>query len=400
MAPPAPPSPDPATAQDRSATAQVRSAIVGAGMIAEVHRRSVRTAGGRLTGVLASTPERSAQVAADWLAPGQPVAAYGDFDDLLADADVDVVHICTPNRTHAAYAERALAAGKHVVCEKPLATGAVDAERLVAAAERAGTVAAVPFVYRYHPLVRELRSRALAGEFGNWQLLHGSYLQDWMLDPDASGWRVDPRAGGDSRAFADIGSHWCDLVEWVTGERFTELTAHRTVTVPERPSGTDAKSFSASGSSVEGERSTVTTEDAAALLLRTESGALASTVVSQVSAGRKNRLWFELDGSAGSAVFDQENPDTLWLGGEDSSRILHRGAGGTSPEQQRLNVVPPGHPQGYVDCFAAFVADVYAAVTTGETPEGLPLFADGLRSARLVDAFLTSSANGTWTKVN
>lgn len=207
-----------------------------------------------------------------------------------------------------------------------LATGAADAERLVAAAERAGTVAAVPFVYRYHPLVRELRSRALAGEFGNWQLLHGSYLQDWMLDPDASGWRVDPRAGGDSRAFADIGSHWCDLVEWVTGERFTELTAHRTVTVPERPSGTDAKSFSASGSSVEGERSTVTTEDAAALLLRTESGALASTVVSQVSAGRKNRLWFELDGSAGSAVFDQETPDTLWLGGEDSSRILHRGA--------------------------------------------------------------------------
>ncbi|WP_425838054.1 Gfo/Idh/MocA family protein [Streptomyces fractus] len=395
MAPPAPPTPDPKAVQLRSGT--VRSAIVGAGMIAEVHRRSVRTAGGRLTGVLASTPERSVEVAAEWSAPGQPVAAYGDFDDLLADADVDVVHICTPNRTHAAYAERALAAGKHVVCEKPLATSVADAERLARAADRAGTVAAVPFVYRYHPLVRELRARARTGEFGNWHLLHGSYLQDWMLDPDASGWRVDPGAGGDSRAFADIGSHWCDLVEWVTGERFTELTAHRTVTVPERPVA-GAKSFSGATSS--GERSTVATEDAAALLLRTESGALASTVVSQVSAGRKNRLWFELDGSAGSAVFDQENPDTLWLGGEDSSRILHRGAGHTSPEQQRLNVVPPGHPQGYVDCFAAFVADVYAAVTTGETPEGLPIFADGLRSARLVDAFLTSSANGAWTKVN
>ncbi|MEB8342461.1 Gfo/Idh/MocA family protein [Streptomyces endophyticus] len=390
MAPPAPPSPDPAAVQ-------VRSAIVGAGMIAEVHRRSIRTAGGRLTGVLASTPERSVQVAADWSAPGRPVAAYGDFDDLLADADVDVVHICTPNRTHAAYAERALAAGKHVVCEKPLATSVADAERLERAADRAGTVAAVPFVYRYHPLVRELRDRARAGEFGNWQLLHGSYLQDWMLDPDASGWRVDPGAGGDSRAFADIGSHWCDLVEWVTGERFTELTAHRTVTVPDRPQA-GGKSFT--GSATSAKRTTVTTEDAAALLLRTESGALASTVVSQVSAGRKNRLWFELDGSAGSAVFDQENPDTLWLGGEDSSRILHRGAGHTTPEQRRLNVVPPGHPQGYVDCFAAFVADVYAAVTTGETPEGLPLFADGLRSARLVDAFLTSSANGAWTKVN
>ncbi|MHB9755608.1 Gfo/Idh/MocA family protein [Streptomyces sp. BYX5S] len=393
MAPPAPPSPDRADSRARP----VRSAIVGAGMIAEVHRRSVRTAGGRLAGVLASTPERSARVAADWSAPGEPVAAYADLDGLLADPDVDVVHICTPNRTHAAYAERALAAGRHVVCEKPLATTVADAERLVRAAERAGTVAAVPFVYRYHPLVRELRSRARVGEFGNWQLLHGSYLQDWMLDPDASGWRVDPAAGGDSRAFADIGSHWCDLVEWVTGERFTELTAHRTVTVPDRP-GAGTKSFAKAAGS--GERSAVTTEDAAALLLRTDGGALASTVVSQVSAGRKNRLWFELDGSAGSAVFDQENPDTLWLGGPDSATVLHRGAGRTSPEQGRLNVVPPGHPQGYVDCFAAFVADVYTAVTTGAAPEGLPLFADGLRSARLVDAFLTSSANGAWTKVN
>jgi predicted dehydrogenase len=371
-------------------------------MIAEVHRRSIRTAGGRTAGVLASTPERSAETAAAWSTPGEPVTGYRDLDELLTDPDIDAVHICTPNSTHTEYAERALAAGRHVVCEKPLAVSAAEAEHLTAAAERSGTVAAVPFVYRYHPLVRELRARRIAGEFGSWHLLHGSYLQDWMLDPDASGWRVDPAAGGASRAFADIGSHWCDLVEFVSGERFTELTARTTVVVPDRPTA-GTKSFTASGGpnpAGTAERTPVTTEDAAALLLRTERGVLASTVVSQVSAGRKNRLWFELDGSAGSAVFDQENPETVWLGGADESRSLHRGAGRTAPDQRRLGVVPPGHPQGYTDCFAAFIADVYAAITTGTRPEGLPLFADGLRSARLVDAFLSASTTGTWTKVN
>ncbi|WP_314225286.1 Gfo/Idh/MocA family protein [Streptomyces zaehneri] len=393
--------PRPSLAPDlpaRSAS-PIRAAVIGAGMIAEVHRRSIRTAGGQVAGVLASSAQRSAEAGAAWSAPGEPVRGYQDADQLLADPDIDVVHICTPNHTHVAYAEQALDAGKHVVCEKPLAVSVEEAERLSAAADRAGTIAAVPFVYRYHPLIRELRARRVAGEFGTWHLLHGSYLQDWMLDPDASGWRVDPRDGGASRAFADIGSHWCDLVEFVSGERFTELTARGSVVVPDRPV-TGAKSFTAPDTGSAAGRAPVVTEDAAAVLFRSENGVLAATVISQVSAGRKNRLWFELDGSAGSAVFDQESPETVWLGGRSESRLLHRGAGDTSPEQQRLTVVPPGHPQGYVDCFAAFTADVYTAITTGAVPEGLPLFADGLRSAHLVDAFLTASDTGTWTKVN
>ncbi|MGW8376732.1 Gfo/Idh/MocA family oxidoreductase [Streptomyces sp. ODS28] len=378
--------------------ARPRAAIVGTGMIGEVHRRAVRAAGGELAGVLGSTPARSRAVGRAW-----GTHAYADLDELLADGAVDVVHLCTPNHTHAGFAGRALAAGRHVVCEKPLGVSGAEAEALTRAARDSGLVATVPFVYRYHPLVRELRRRRQAGEFGDWNLLHGSYLQDWMLSPEASGWRVDPQRGGPSRAFADIGSHWCDLVEWVSGERFTELTAASSVVTPERPAG-------------DGPKTPVRTEDCAALLLRTARGVLGSLTVSQVSAGRKNRLWFELDGAAGSAVFDQERPETVWLGGgtaADGDRVLHRGEAAPGTEHARLSALPPGHPQGYADCFAAFVADTYAAIAgvagaagtpgatglAGELPEGLPTFADGLRAARLADAFLSSSRTGNWTKV-
>ncbi|MFC7328868.1 Gfo/Idh/MocA family protein [Marinactinospora rubrisoli] len=355
--------------------------MVGTGMIGTVHRRSALAAGAVVTGVLASTPERSREQAARWHTRG-----YGSLDELLADETVDVVHICTPNATHARFAERALAAGKHVVCEKPLATTVADAERLTALARDSGLVATVPFVYRYHPLVREIRARRIAGEFGDWHLIHGSYLQDWMLSADTTNWRVDPDAGGASRAFADIGSHWCDLVEWASGERFTRLVADMSTAVPERPAAPGAAPAA------------VRTEDAAGLILRTASGVLASTVVSQVSAGRKNRLWFELDGTRSSAVFDQENPETVWLGGLTEARVLSRDPGTGSPEQRRLSVLPPGHPQGYAQCFDAFVADTYAAID-GAAPEGLPTFEDGLRATRVVAAAVRSASTATWTEI-
>ncbi|WP_406690431.1 Gfo/Idh/MocA family oxidoreductase [Saccharopolyspora sp. ID03-671] len=367
------------------------AAIVGAGMIGAVHRRSALLAGAEVVGVLASSPQRSLEKAGEWR-----VGAYASFDEVLADDRVDVVHICTPNATHAPFAEAALAAGKHVICEKPLGMTLDEAERMAAAAESSGLVAAVPFVYRYHPLVRELRARRQAGEFGDWHLLHGSYLQDWMLDPDASGWRVDPEKGGASRAFADIGSHWCDLVQWVSGETFTDVLAEFSIAVPTRPAAGGASFTGPTGNA--GERVEVRTEDTAALLLRTATGVLGSATISQVAAGRKNRLWFELDGSRGSAVFDQENPERVWLGGAEGNRELVRDIGTGSAEQQRLSTLPAGHAQGYADCFDAFVADTYAAID-GENPEGLPTFSDGLRSARLIDAVVRAAGNRDWTKV-
>ena len=360
-------------------------------MIGEVHRRSATLSGAEIVGVLASTPHRSLEKAGEWNA-----CAFATFEEVLADDRVDVVHICTPNATHAPFAEAALAAGKHVICEKPLGISLDEAERMSAAAASSGLVATVPFVYRYHPLVREIRARRQAGEFGDWHLLHGSYLQDWMLDPNASGWRVDPERGGVSRAFADIGSHWCDLVQWVSGETFTDVFAEFSIAVPTRPAAGGA-SFSGPGSEG-GERVEVRTEDTAALLLRTGTGVLATATISQVAAGRKNRLWFELDGSGGSAVFDQENPEQVWLGGSGENRVLVRDIGTGSAEQRRLSRLPAGHAQGYADCFDAFVADTYAAIDGGD-PEGLPTFTDGLRSARLVDAVVRASGNSSWTKV-
>jgi predicted dehydrogenase len=358
-------------------------------MIAGVHRRAIADAGSNLAGVLGSSAERSALAGAEW-----DVRGYADLAELLDDG-VDVVHVCTPNATHAEYALAVIEAGVNVVVEKPLAVSTADARRLADAAEAAGVVATVPFVYRFHPLVRELRARRIAGDFGDLTLMYGSYLQDWLVSPDSSSWRVDAGLGGASRAFADIGSHWCDLVEFVSGERFTSVSAVTSIAYETRPAASGASFGEAS---TDGERVAVTTEDTAAATFRTANGVVANTVISQVAAGRKNRLWFELDGSKGSAVFDQENPESVWLGGESGSTVLNRGEGAVSPDQARLNRAPAGHPMGYLDAFAAFVADTYAAIG-GATPEGLPTFADGLRSATIIDAVLSSAATSTWTEI-
>ena len=366
-------------------------AIVGTGMIAGLHRRGALLAGGHVTAVIGSTPARSRQVATQWGLHGAP----DRYDDVLS-SDADVVHICTPNATHADYTLKALQAGKHVVCEKPLAVSAQQASELRDAAAAAGRIATVPFVYRYHPVVRELRARRIAGDFGPWHLLHGSYLQDWLLSPTASNWRVDPAQGGASRAFADIGSHWCDLVEFVSGERFTQLTAARSIAHQSRPTaGTHA--FTPSRS-IESPDASVTTEDSAILLLGTESGTLANVTISQVAAGRKNRLWFELDGTRASAVFDQEHPESAWIGHPDRAETIVRDPAHLHPDAARFATLPAGHSQGYADCFEHFIADTYAAIS-GAHPEGLPTFEDGYRSALLVDAMLRSSASAQWEPV-
>jgi predicted dehydrogenase len=367
-------------------------AIFGGGMIANVHRRSALLAGAQLVAVLDRSPSDSARLAELWGVD----QVYTDADQVLA-SGIDVLHVCTPNATHAGYAKKALAAGVHVICEKPLAVTSREADQLTELASARGLVAAVPFVYRFHPLVREIRARRMAGSFGPWWLIHGSYLQDWLASPSASNWRVDPAEAGASRAFADIGSHWCDLVEWVAGERIVELVADTATAIPRRPA-TSGPTFSNSLTSASAPLAEVKTEDIVNMAFRTASGVPGSLTVSQVSPGRKNRLWFELDGATGSAVFDQENPETIWLGQEAESRLLTRDPGHGSPEARRLSALPSGHVQGWAACFESFVADVYATVR-GEQVEGLPTFADGARAARIVDAVLKSAQERAWVKV-
>src|SRR5215207_5510851 len=220
----------------------LRIAVAGTGFIGRVHARSARLAGAELAGVAASSPESAERAAAELGA----ARAFASADELVTADGIDVVHLCTPNHLHEPLALAALAAGKHVVCEKPVALDGDGARRIAAAAADAGRVVAVPFVYRFHPLVREARARVAAGELGPVRVLHGTYLQDWLLGADDTNWRVEPGLGGASRAFADIGSHWCDLVEFTSGARITRLLAHTATTVSSRATG-DRPTFAAAG---------------------------------------------------------------------------------------------------------------------------------------------------------
>ena len=362
-------------------TATLRAGIIGTGFMGAVHSHAVRAAGSTVSAVAGSN-QASAEAARAGLGAQ---AAAATPEALIARDDVDVVHICTPNATHADLARKAIAAGKAVICEKPLATSVDDAAELTDLARQAGVTAAVPFVYRFYPAVREARDRIRAGEAGRLWLLHGSYLQDWLAGAEASNWRVDSKLGGASRAFGDIGVHWCDLMEFTTGHKITRIMASTSRAYEQRETG--------------GTLSSVATEDGATILFETDNGAAGSLVVSQVSPGRKNRLWFSFDGTEASFSFNQERPGTLHIGRTDASTDVPVGPQTLStPGGRRYAMLPPGHPQGYQDSFNAFVADTYAAVR-GQEPEGLPTFRDGLRAALLTDAVVASAAQQSWVTV-
>ncbi|HWR86324.1 MAG TPA: Gfo/Idh/MocA family oxidoreductase [Rhodoglobus sp.] len=359
----------------RNAAAPIRAAFVGGGFMASVHSRAARSARGELSVLASSSAESAARTAASlgFASASDPAGAIA--------AEVDVVHVLTPNATHLDYALAAIDAGHHVICEKPLATSGADAQRLADAVAAAGLVGAVPFVYRYHPMVREARARVGRGDLGRLLSIQASYLQDWLLSETDDNWRVDDGLGGPSRAFADIGSHLCDLVEFVTGDRIQRIAATKRTFFTDRA-----------------EHRGVRTEDAVALVVETAGGAIGTVLVSQAAPGRKNRLAIEVAGSAESIGFDQEQPETLWLGRRVGSQLLQRETELLSPDAARLSIVPGGHPLGYQDAFNAFVADAYAAIR-GERPEGLPTFEDGVRAAVLTDAVLASAADGAWVDV-
>ena len=345
--------------------------------MATVHSRAARAAGAELTGGASSSAAR-ARDSADRLGLD---AAFDSVQALIADPDIDVVHVCTPNATHADIARAALLTGKHVICEKPLATTSADALSLVDLAAERGLVAAVPFVYRFHPMAREARARAARGDTGRLLSVHGAYLQDWLATPHDDDWRVDASLGGPSRAFADIGSHLVDLVEFVSGDRIVRLNASTRTVYEQRATNAD-----------------IATEDLAAVVVELASGAVGTLLVSQVAPGHKNALTIELSGTDASLRFEQERPEQLWVGRADSVTIVDRDAARLANDAARLSLVPAGHPMGYQDAFNAFVADAYAAIG-GASPDGLPRFDDGLRAVRVTEAVLASAASGAWEDV-
>jgi predicted dehydrogenase len=368
--------------------------LVGPGFVGAHHIDAVRRLGFVDVVAIAASTESSARRKADAL--GVP-RAYASYDALAADPDVQVVHNTTPNYLHVPVIMAALSHKKHVISDKPLATSADDARRLLDAANAAGVVHAVTFNYRGNPLVQQAREMIAGGELGPLHFIHGAYLQDWLLEATDFSWRLEPEKGGESSAVADIGSHWCDLAQFISGHRITTLSARLLTAMPERVRAEGRRAFAPADGG--GESRAVTTEDAAAVHFETREGALGSVTVSQISPGRKNKLWIELDGAEEALAFDQENPEELWRGRREAATIIRRDPESLSAPAARFATLPPGHPQGYADCFDAFVADVYDAIATGTAPDGLPTFEDGLRATQITDAVLASADSGRWVDV-
>lgn len=354
-------------------TTRLRAVIIGGGFMGEVHARSIRIADGEIAGIASSSLERARDAAATI-----GVDRAANAEELIGDPRIDVIHVCTPNASHVPLARAAIAAGKHVVCEKPIGVSRDEATQLAADVEASDRLLTVPFAYRFHAMTREAQRRIAAHSFGHLTGVTGVYHQDWLLEPGDDNWRVDAKAGGASRAFADIGSHLADLTEFLAGERIVRLTA-RTQTVHAERSGRE-----------------VTTEDLAVLLVEFESGALGTLSISQVAAGRKNSLSVEIGGAHETVRFEQENPETLWIGHRGGSVLLQRDPKLIGGDVARLSNVPAGHPLGYLDAFAAFVGDSYAAMSSGVLPDGLPTVRDGLRAVELTERVLASAASQSW----
>jgi predicted dehydrogenase len=363
----------------------IRAAIVGTGFMGRVHAESLARIGVPVLGFVGSSPERAA---ADGLNP-----VYDDFAAMLADDDVDVVHICSPNHLHHEQAMAALLAGKHVVCEKPLAMTSAQARELRDTAHRRGLVHAVCFINRFYPLCAEAAARVKAGAVGTVRLVSGTYLQDWLTADTDWNWRLDPELGGSLRVVGDIGSHWLDLMSFVTGSRVEAVLADLATAIPHRrrPVGDVAETFARTAAE-ETDLVAVTTEDTAGVLLRFEGGARGVLTLSQISPGRKNHLAFELSGSAASLHWGAENPDQLWIGRRDEpNQVKFRDTGD----------YPAGHGQGYADTFKAMHRAVYAAVAAGEpeAAQDYPTFDDGLEQAYVADAIAESARLGRWVSV-
>ena len=368
---------------------EIKAAVVGTGFIGVVHVEALRRLGVEVTGIVGSSPERAAEKART---AGLP-APYPSFEAMLADPAVEVVHLTTPNHLHYPQVQAVLAAGKHVVCEKPLAMNSDETAELLRLAEDSGLVHAVNFNIRFYAQNQEARRRVEAGELGEPRLISGGYLQDWLLLDTDWNWRLDPAAGGSLRAVGDIGSHWIDLVTFITGRHVEAVMADLTtfINVRKQPTGpVETFSGASAGETVD---TVMETEDAAGILLRLTGGARAVVTISQVSAGRKNRLSWEIDGSEAALAWHSEAPEELWIGHrERPNELLLREAGD----------YPPGHAEGFPDTFKHLYRAVYAAVADGGPPDepNYPTFADGHEEALIADAVARSHVEQRWVAVD
>ena len=375
-------------------------AVVVTGFMGPVHVEALRRAGQQVVGILGSSAEKSRSAATAL----QIESAYSDLAELLADRRVESVHVTTPNYLHFEQVTSCLRAGKHVLCEKPLAMNAQETASLVALARQMRRAAGVAYNIRYYPLCHEAAERVRNNSTGRVLHVVGSYVQDWLLKPTDFNWRVDSGAGGQLRAVADIGTHWLDLVQFITGERVVALCAqlHTVHPVRRRPAG-EVKTFSGTATPEDQLQDiAITTDDSASLMLRFAGGATGSLWVSQVTAGRKNCLRFELAGAEQALAWDSERPNELWIGKRDApNELLVRDPALLSGPARAISNYPGGHNEGFPDTFKQLFRKFYGYIAAGDitAPEPFPTFADGHQTVLLCAAVLKSHHEQRWVTV-
>jgi predicted dehydrogenase len=378
--------------------------IVGAGFVGPHHVDAVRRLGFVDIVGVAGSSQASAEKKAESLGAQR---AYGSYDALLADPDVQVVHNATPNYLHYPVNAAAIAKGKHVISDKPLAMTAADAKKLLDAATSAGIVHAVTFNYRGNPLVQQARLAIARGDLGKPYFLFGSYLQDWLIKDTDYSWRLEPDKGGASSALGDIGSHWCDLAQHISGLRITHVLGDITTTIPKRkkPRGS-REAFQAAGAGEAFDLVDIQVEDLASVLLRFDNGAKGSFSVGQVCAGHKNDLVLEICGGKGSLRWRQEHQNELWLGYRDkANEILQKDPSLIDADARGYAHLPGGHQEAWADAFSNVMRDIYGFIAAGKKPAAVhpPAFAtfeDGYRANCIVEAIMQSAKQGSvWTRV-
>lgn len=375
------------------------AAVIGAGFVGRAHIEALRRIPVRVKGTLVSSGDRtSAAVKALGLE-----RAYASVDEIAADREITAVHICTPNYVHFEQSAKLLRAGKHVMCEKPLAMDSRESAQLVALAKETGRVDGVAHNLRYYPLCIQAKSLIESGAIGNVRLVHGGFLQDWLTYPTDWNWRLESKLGGELRAVSDIGTHWLDLIQWLTGCKVTELCADLATVIPvrQKPRG-HVESFSSAGN-VATDEIPISTDDYASVLVHLEHGIHGVFTVSQVSPGRKCALNFEINGSEGSLSWNGEDPNTLWIGrrNEPNGKLI-KDPSLLSKEARPYAAYPGGHAEGYPDTFVQLFHDFYNYIAAGNfnAPRRFPTFQTGHDELLLCEAIQKSAKSRSWTRLD
>lgn len=382
----------------------IKTAVIGSGFMGAAHIEALKRIGGVEIRTIVSDDLKTAKGIADKFGISK---VEENYEKILNDSEIDIIHNCTPNNLHFKINKAAVEAGKHVISEKPLTTNTTESEKLVKLVSEKGVVNAINFNYRFYPVIQHAKNMIQKGELGEIFLAHGHYLQDWLYYKTDYNWRLETEISGNSRAIADIGSHWCDMIQFLTGLKITKVfadlvTIHKTRFKPKQAIETfKGKELETSN---DADEISINTEDCGSVIFYFENGRRGVFTVSQVSAGRKNRFWFEIDGSKKALAFDQENPNSLWLGYRDkTNEILIKDPSLLDPDARKYSHYPGGHPEGYPDGPKNLFANVYEFIRSGEDPRNgvrdFPTFIDGHYENKIVEAVLESNKTQKWIEI-